>query len=196
MTIVIEQDKSTPAKRVDASDSARRQQIRQELQQKIESALAAAKALPPDECLQEIKHQLLDIQIYCRTIDKPFIVVEEKITCDQYGLGGCDRAIATLFRGPSEDASVAICVTHKGSLLHRNCGPWTIYKTMGDVNPQDCRYAALPLQLRRVYWASHNALLAAGWMHYADAKAPNGINAALEAEVISVDETGRRSQLK
>lgn len=137
MAVVIERDGLTSAQLIDSSNATQRQAIRRELQQKIEAALEAAKPLPPEDCLQEIKDQLLAIQIHCRAIAKTFIVVEEKITCSQYGLGGSDRAIATLFRGPSEDASVAICVTYKGSLLHRNGGSWTVYRNAGDVDPRD-----------------------------------------------------------
>jgi hypothetical protein len=114
-----------------------RSQIKQELQQRIHEALQSAKDLPPDECLCEIKDRLLAIQKYCETVQKTFIMIEEKITCDQHNLGGCRQHIATLFRGPSEDASVAICVTDQGSLLHRNDCPWKIYRSLGDINPTE-----------------------------------------------------------
>jgi hypothetical protein len=64
-------------------------------------------------------------------------VIEEKITCDQYELGGRRQDSAILFRGPNKEATVAICVTAKGSLLHRNDYPWTIYRNAGDVDPQE-----------------------------------------------------------
>ena len=54
---------------------------------------------------------------------------------DEYELGGSHQQKATLFRGPSEDASVAICVTSQGSLLHRNGSLWQIYYNAGDINP-------------------------------------------------------------
>lgn len=108
-----------------------RSQIKQELRQRIEAALEAAKVLPPGDCLQEIRDNLLAIQCYCKTVEKTFIVVEENITCNQHGLGGSDRNTATLFRGPSEDASVAICVTDRGSLLHRSSCDWRIYRNAG-----------------------------------------------------------------
>lgn len=112
---------------------ARRAKIKQELRQRIQALLQFAKDLPPEECLREIKARLLAIQQYCLTVEKTFVVVEEQITCDQHELGGSDQHQATLFRGPSEDASVAICVTQRGSLLHRNGYSWTIYRDAGDV---------------------------------------------------------------
>ncbi|MCL6433564.1 MAG: hypothetical protein K6T90_04990 [Leptolyngbyaceae cyanobacterium HOT.MB2.61] len=112
-----------------------RSQIKQELRQKIYTALQSAKNLPPEDCLKEIETRLLAIQSDCRALKKTFIVVEEKITCDQYELGGSNQDTAILFRGPAEDASVAICVTAKGSLLHRNGYPWTVYRNAGDVDP-------------------------------------------------------------
>jgi uncharacterized protein YigA (DUF484 family) len=112
-----------------------RSQIKQELRQKIQTALQTARLLSPSDRLQAIRERLLAIQTYCKPLKKTFIVVEEKITCDQYELGGYQQDAAILFRGPNEDASVAICVTSKGSLLHRNSSPWKIYKNAGDVNP-------------------------------------------------------------
>ncbi|EKQ67987.1 hypothetical protein OsccyDRAFT_4289 [Leptolyngbyaceae cyanobacterium JSC-12] len=117
----------------DLSNSNQRSRIKQELRQKINAALQVAQCLPPQECLQEIKSRLLAIQADCSLIQKTFIVIEERITCDQYGLGGYRNHMATLFRGPSEDASVAICVTDRGSLLHRNGSPWQVYRNAGDV---------------------------------------------------------------
>ncbi|MEL6384465.1 MAG: hypothetical protein AAFQ89_18815 [Cyanobacteria bacterium J06626_18] len=61
--------------------------------------------------------------------------MQESITCDEYDLGGSFKDKAILFRGPSEDASVAICLTDKGSLLHRNGSLWRLYGNAGDVNP-------------------------------------------------------------
>jgi hypothetical protein len=107
--------------------------VKQELRQRIFATLQCAKDLPVQECLQEVKTRLLAIQAYCETIDKTFIVVEERITCDQYDLGGYKRSAATLFRGPSEDASVAICVTDQGSLLHRTSPQWQVYRDAGDI---------------------------------------------------------------
>ncbi|NJK53541.1 MAG: hypothetical protein HC936_13340 [Leptolyngbyaceae cyanobacterium SU_3_3] len=107
--------------------------VRQELRQRIYTTLQFAKDLPAQECLQEVKTRLLAIQAYCETIDKTFIVVEERITCDQYDLGGYKLNAATLFRGPSADASVAICVTDRGSLLHRTSPQWQAYRNVGDI---------------------------------------------------------------
>ncbi|NJO43344.1 MAG: hypothetical protein HC769_25750 [Cyanobacteria bacterium CRU_2_1] len=112
-----------------------REQVKQELRRRIQEILQCAKDLPHEECLNEIKTGLLAIQIYCESIEKTFIFIEEKITCGQYDLGGCHQDTATLFRGPNITASVAICVTQRGSLLHRNGSPWTIYRDEGDVNP-------------------------------------------------------------
>lgn len=111
-----------------------RSQFKQILRRKIQLALWAAQNLPAEICLSEIRSQLIAIQSDCDRHQKKFIFREEIITCNQYELGGSDRHIATLFRGPSEDASVAICVTQKGSLLHRNSCPWIAYKNVGDVS--------------------------------------------------------------
>jgi hypothetical protein len=115
-----------------------RSHIKQVLREQIREALDAAQRLPPAACRQEIKTRLLAIQAYCKTVGKTFIMVEESITCAQYSLGGGDREGATLFRGPSQDASVAICVTDKGSLLHRNDHAWKIYRDAGDIAPIKC----------------------------------------------------------
>ena len=110
--------------------------IKQQLRYRLQAALHSAKRLPPIKCRNEIRKQLTDIQMYCKTHDKTFIFVEQRITCNQYGLGGDRQEKATLFRGPNEDASVAICVTDKGSLLHRNSHPWKIYRDAEDTNPE------------------------------------------------------------
>jgi hypothetical protein len=110
-------------------------QIKQVLRQSIHEALQTAKDLNSAACLTEIRDQLDAIQVYCKMVNKAFIVVEESITCDCYGLGGRCEDAATLFRGPSENASVAICVTHKGSLLYRNGTAWRVYKDVGDIDP-------------------------------------------------------------
>lgn len=122
-------------KTVAPSNPTQRQQVRWEVGQKIQAALQSAQELSPNECLQEIRDCLSAIELDCRAIEKSFIVVEESITCAQYELGGHSHDTAILFRGPREDASVAICVTSKGSLLHRNSSPWRIYRNAGDVNP-------------------------------------------------------------
>ena len=109
--------------------------MKQELRHRLQEALHSAKRLPPIECQHEIRKQLTAIQLYCRLNEKTFIFVEQRITCNQYGLGGDRQERATLFRGPNDDASVAICVTDKGSLLHRNSCPWKVYKNAGDIDP-------------------------------------------------------------
>ena len=112
--------------------------IKQELRRRLQEALYSAKYLPPIKCRNEIRKQLTAIQMYCKVHEKTFIFVEQRITCNQYELGGDCQEEATLFRGPNEDASVAICVTDKGSLLHRNSCPWEIYRDAGDTNPERC----------------------------------------------------------
>ena len=107
----------------------------QRLQQKIQTTLQMAQGLPAEACLHIVKVRLLAIQADCRAIAKTFIFVEENITCDQYNLGGCAQHQATLFRGPSEDASVAICITARGSLLHRDGKAWQVYHNAGDIHP-------------------------------------------------------------
>ncbi|MBD3881825.1 hypothetical protein IFO70_08670 [Phormidium tenue FACHB-886] len=111
------------------------EQVKWVLRQSIDEALETAKDLAPSICLAEVRSQLLTIQSYCEAVGKVFIVVEESITCDRYGLGGCSEDVAVLFRGPKEDASVAICVTQKGSLLYRNSHAWRVYRDAGDINP-------------------------------------------------------------
>jgi hypothetical protein len=120
---------------IDSFAQYQRSQVKQEVGRRIHTALQSAKDLPPDQCLGEIASQLLAIQKYCELLGKTFVVIEEQITCNSYELGGCAQDQAILFRGPSEDASVAICVTHQGSLLHRNSSSWQIYRNVGDVCP-------------------------------------------------------------
>ena len=113
-------------------------EIKQELRRQLNEALHSAKYLPSVQCRHEIRRQLNNIQNYCKANEKTFIFVEQRITCNEYGLGGDRQERATLFRGPNEDASVAICVTDRGSLLHRNSCPWKIYRDAGDINPALC----------------------------------------------------------
>ncbi len=109
------------------------ERITQELRRKIQDMLHIARSLPLNLCLDEIRRRLLSIQQYCQSVEKVFIFVEQEITCSQHKLQGSDQDTAILFRGPNEDASVAICITHKGSLLYRNSSPWLLYKDAGDV---------------------------------------------------------------
>ena len=113
-------------------------EIKQELRRRLQAMLESAQHSSPTDCRNEIRQQLTAIQKYCKANEKTFIFVEQRITCNQYGLGGNRQERATLFRGPNEDASVAICVTDKGSLLHRNSCPWEIYQDAGDINPEQC----------------------------------------------------------
>lgn len=94
-----------------------------------------AQQKPRSERYQTVRQRLNKIQDYCTSVGKKFIVCELQITCDQYDLGGNRQINATLFRGPNEDASVAICMTEQGSLLHRNDSPWKDYCDAGDINP-------------------------------------------------------------
>lgn len=120
------------------SDPDRRQQIKRAVRQRINQTLQTAQHLPPQTCLCRVRSELFETQSYCQSVGKSFILVEESVTCDQYDLGGTGQHAAVLFRGPREDASVAICVTAQGSLLHRNEGPWRVYRNMGDVSPEGC----------------------------------------------------------
>lgn len=118
---------------------SQRDHVKQIIRERISDTLHTAKDLAAEACLCTIKTGLLDTQKFCQSVGKTFILVEEHITCDQHGLGGLTQDTAVLFRGPSEDASVAICVTARGSLLHRNDSPWRVYKNVGDVRPSSER---------------------------------------------------------
>jgi hypothetical protein len=135
MTVLFDNKAQIYTHSIDTAAQLQCLHIRQELQQRIQTALQAAKDSPPDDCLKKIESSLLAIQTYCKTVQKTFIVIEEKITCDQYELGGRRQDSAVLFRGPNQEATVAICVTAKGSLLHRNDCPWVIYRNAGDIDP-------------------------------------------------------------
>ena len=110
-----------------------REQIKQEIRNRIQLMLDSAKGLQSKLCLQQIRNQLTDIQHHCQSVGKTFIFVEEAIACHQFDLGGSHHDDAVLFRGPDERASVAVCVTQKGSLLHRNDSNWIVYRNAGDV---------------------------------------------------------------
>ena len=110
--------------------------VKQTIRRLLQETLTVAQKLPVAKRRRFVRQSLENIHDYCATFEKTFIVCELTITCDQYDLGGCQHHSATLFRGPSEDASVAICITQQGSLLHRNNSPWTIYCDVGDVSPQ------------------------------------------------------------
>lgn len=109
--------------------------VKQTLRRLLQETITVAQKLPVAKRRQFIRQGLENIQDYCETHGKTFIVCELIITCNQYGLGGCQHHSATLFRGPNEDASVAICITEQGSLLHRNDSAWTVYCDAGDVQP-------------------------------------------------------------
>jgi hypothetical protein len=104
-------------KQISTSDQSQREQIKQEIQQRIHETLQSARGLPSNDCLSEVRSKLLAVQLYCKSVGKTFIFIEECITCDQYDLGGHHGDKATLFRG------------------HRNDCPWRIYRHMRDVNP-------------------------------------------------------------
>ncbi|MEO1791946.1 MAG: hypothetical protein AAFR25_06945 [Cyanobacteria bacterium J06629_19] len=111
----------------------KKQEIKQQIRQRLKETLNAAKEKPNSERQSLIRQSLLQLQAYCKSLGNTFIFYELKITCDQYDLGGSASSPATLFRGPSENASVAICVTDQGSLLHRNGQQWHAYCDAGDV---------------------------------------------------------------
>ncbi len=117
------------------SHQSQKEQIKQEVRRRIQEILQICRDLPPSRRLYEVKRRLLGIQYYCESRGKTFTFVQMSITCDEYDLGGSSKDKATLFRGPSEDASVAICITDQGSLLHRNGSLWRLYQNAGDVNP-------------------------------------------------------------
>ncbi len=108
---------------------------KQEMRRLLQETLKSVQQQPIAERRQFVWKKLCDIQSYCESVNKTFIACELSITCNQYDLGGSQHHHATLFRGPNEDASVAICVTEQGSLLHRNDSDWNIYCDAGDVNP-------------------------------------------------------------
>ncbi|MEO0408370.1 MAG: hypothetical protein AAF289_13565 [Cyanobacteria bacterium P01_A01_bin.135] len=118
-----------------ARHSPSKEEIKQEIRQRIRAALNIAKTLSPEHCAQTIRVELDSLKRYCESVNKTFIVVEEAIACHQYGLGGSAQETATLFRGPDERATVAICVTQRGSILHRNDSGWMVYRHMGDLGP-------------------------------------------------------------
>lgn len=114
-------------------DLYQKEKTKQELRRRIRELLQIARMLPFEAGLAEIRNRLFNIQQYAQFMGKGFIFVEQEITCDQYSLEGCHQDAAVLFRGPREDASVAICLTHKGSLLYRNSCSWIIYRDAGDI---------------------------------------------------------------
>ena len=117
----------------DKAQTETKESIRRTLSNGIQNILEMAKTLPPDCRVAMVREKLVDIQQYCSTVGKTFIVVEENIGCHQYDLNGSNQDQATLFRGPDERATVAICVTQKGSLMLRNGPDWVVYRNGGDV---------------------------------------------------------------
>ncbi|MGB3574210.1 MAG: hypothetical protein WA783_06175 [Phormidesmis sp.] len=109
--------------------------INYELHQLLQETLIAAQAKPVEDRRWFVRESLKYIQFYCKKAGKTFVFYELAITCDQYDLGGRSHQSATLFRGPNEDASVAICVTQAGSLLRHNDSRWQMYCGAGDVAP-------------------------------------------------------------
>ena len=116
--------------------------VKQELRRRISNMLTLAQVLPPAQARRHIREQLIMMRGYCNSVNKTFIFVEQLITCEQFDLGGGTEA-ATLFRGPNEDASVAVCITAKGSLLYRSDSPWQVYRNAGDVDPKNSEISAL-----------------------------------------------------
>lgn len=103
-----------------------KKEIKQEIRKRLQKTLLSAQLRKRSHRQQFIRESLNDIQLYCQRLEKVFIVCEQSITCDQFDLGGGSHDRAMLFRGPSDAASVAICLTEKGSLLHRNDSDWQI----------------------------------------------------------------------
>jgi hypothetical protein len=133
MQLLVKDNEPISRSEVHTPVQTHRDPIKQEIRRRIYEAIEVASDLKPKERIDEIRFRLFAIQNYCKTIGKTFIVVEQLITCDQFDLGGSARDTATLFRGPNEDASVAICVTHRGSILHRNDCAWKTYSNEGDI---------------------------------------------------------------
>ena len=109
--------------------------IKQELRLLLRETLTMVQKEPVANRQQFVRKKLEYIQGHCQRANKKFIVCELGITCDQYGLGGSEHHCAVLFRGPSEDASVAICVTDRGSVLYRSGSPWQLIYSARDVRP-------------------------------------------------------------
>lgn len=134
MKLLVKRDEPI-AEQLDIPVQKQRDPIKQELRRRIYETLEVAAELTADDREDEIRFRLFAIQNYCKTVEKTFIVVEQAITCDQFNLGGSAAETATLFRGPNDNASVAICVTRKGSILHRNGSSWEVYRNEGDIDP-------------------------------------------------------------
>lgn len=115
--------------------SQQQTQIKPILRQQIQAALQEIQALPAKQARQTLRNRLALLKNWCNRVGKTFIVVEETISCNRHCLGGRGNDRATLFRGPNEDASVAICITDRGSILHRNGSHWRIYRDAGDIHP-------------------------------------------------------------
>lgn len=135
MKLLVKETAPASEKKFDTEKQNQRDPVKQELRRRIYEALEAASNLPVGDRAEEIRFRLFAIQNYCKTVGKTFIVVEQQITCDQFDLGGRADQTATLFRGPNQDASVAICITQQGSLLHRTSCPWEICINEGDIDP-------------------------------------------------------------
>ena len=103
MTVLFGNKTQLSINKMNAVPQRQRSRHREVLQQSLQTALHAAKGLSPDGCLKTIETSLLAMQRACKAIQKPFIVIEEKITCGQYELGGGNQDTATLFRGSSAD---------------------------------------------------------------------------------------------
>jgi len=76
MSLQLAKDAQTP-KETYHSDQSQRKQIKQEIRQRIHEVLQTAKDLPSSDCLNEIRDRLLTVQLYCQSVGKTFIFVEE-----------------------------------------------------------------------------------------------------------------------
>ncbi|MFM7427335.1 MAG: hypothetical protein ACKO7W_20435 [Elainella sp.] len=120
------------------STQIEQEQIRQEQKRRIHAVLQTAVGLPLPTCRDYIRTELLALKAFCRRWGRLFIVIEEQITCAQHDLGGKEEQAATLFRGPDQNASVAICITAQGSLAYRNGTLWCIHRNGGDIGSVIC----------------------------------------------------------
>ena len=114
-------------------DTIKKDWIKQEQKRRIHAVLQQAIELPLPTCRDHIRAELLALKAFCERWGKLFVVIEEQISCAQHDLGGKDEQIATLFRGPDQKASVAICITDQGSRAYRNVALWCVHRNKGDI---------------------------------------------------------------
>lgn len=81
MTLQLEKNVQIPEE-THLSNQNQREQVKQEIQRRINEALQIAKDLAPNDCLSEVRDRLLAVQLYCESVGKTFIFVEERITTE------------------------------------------------------------------------------------------------------------------